>query len=50
MWPQNDVIEPEEINQPLSVTQLNLEKSAAKRNLFGVQGGHIRCNNGRTFR
>ena len=46
---QNELKEPEEMNQSLKVTQLNLEKSPAKRNLFGISGGHIRCINGRIF-
>ena len=41
--------EPEEMNQPLPVTQLNLEKSPAKRNLFGISGGHIRVVGGKFY-
>ena len=46
---EQPVLEPEEMNQPLPVTQLNLEKSQAKRNLFGISGGHIRVVGGKFF-
>ena len=39
--------EPEEMNEPLPVTQLNLEKSHAKRNLFGISGGHLKVVGGK---
>jgi len=39
--------EPEEMNEPLPVTELNLEKSHAKRNLFGISGGHLKVVGGK---
>jgi hypothetical protein len=41
--------EPEEMNEPLQVRNLDLEKSKARRNLFGISGGHIRCNGHRSY-
>jgi hypothetical protein len=42
--------EPEEMNEPLPVRQLDLEKTKTKRNLFGMAGGCIRCMHGRSYR
>ena len=44
---QEQLKEPEEMNQPLPITQLNLEKSNAKRNLFGISGGHLKVVGGK---
>ena len=43
---QEQLKEPEEMNEPLPVTQLNLEKSS-KRNLFGISGGHLKVVGGK---
>jgi hypothetical protein len=47
---QNEIQEPEFQDSTAQPTPLDLQKSVARRNLFGVQGGHIRCITGRTYR
>ena len=46
---QNQLKEPEEMNEPLPVRNLDLNYSKTKRNLFGISGGHIRSVRGRIY-
>ena len=47
---QNQLKEPEEMNQQLPFRELNLvDNSKTKRNLFGISGGSIRSIGNRYF-
>jgi len=48
---QTQLKEPEEMNEPLPLRELNLvDNSKTKRNLFGISGGHIRSIGNKIYR